>query len=165
MTADTITRTVPLALPREFLEGIMVTAYEGGVGYWFRGWAHEQTETGYAWIAGYDHEDAFGETDLPPFQGYRDLDKAVRKALIDGDNDKIAETFTLIDADTIADGIERLLSGQVGVNRAILSAIQADVQEATSPDPQVRKYAGGNIDADAADAIVQAGIWGELVYG
>jgi hypothetical protein len=53
-----------------------------------------------------------------------------------------------VDFDVLRSGIEKILSGRVQVNRQIVAGIEAN-----------------DIDADAADAIVQAGLFGRLVYG
>ncbi len=67
------------------------------------------------------------------------------------DND---ELHGRVDYTTIALGIERLLSGAVKVRADIRASILADVKENE-----------GNIDSDAADCIVQAGLFNEIVYG
>jgi hypothetical protein len=157
MSTKTLT-TRPLAVTlnvtEDFLEGILVTAYEGGIGYWFRGLDHKQSEQGYSWIAGYDHEDAFTESGLPSGCGQIALDDWIEAG-------NGSEFVTVLDADVVMLGIERLLSGQASVNDSILGYILTDVL-ANAADPT---DGGGMIDSSAADCIVQAGIFGEVVYG
>lgn len=59
-----------------------------------------------------------------------------------------------VDRAAVERGIKRILSGEVGIR----SDLHAQVAESVSSgDP--------DIDADAADCIVQAGVLGKLVYG
>lgn len=172
-----MTRTInaPIQLPDAFLEGVMVTAFEGGIGYWFRGLDYRRTDEGYAWIAGYDKEDGFTAVNAPAMCGYDYLDRAIIQTVIRGegwddpdgevDAGEVLDCTTLIDLDTIALGIERIVSGQVPVSDTMLGYITADLADVQSTDEDTRRFAGGNIDADAADLIVQAGLMGEVVYG
>lgn len=57
--------------------------------------------------------------------------------------------------DQIVNGIQKLLDGTVPVAKYIRNYV----------DNGVRSDDAGEIDADAADAIVQAGVLGELIYG
>jgi hypothetical protein len=61
----------------------------------------------------------------------------------------------LVDADVIEKGIEALKNGEAKVNSTILGWIVEGDNENDA----------GNIDATAADCIVQAGLFGEVVYG
>lgn len=57
--------------------------------------------------------------------------------------------------ETVATGLARILAPGFGINARLRETIaQAD-----------RENDAGYIDADGADAIVQAGIFGEVVYG
>jgi len=55
----------------------------------------------------------------------------------------------------IGRGLQLLLSGYVGVNSTVLGYISRGVAEQDA----------GHIDADAADAIVQAALLGDIKYG
>jgi hypothetical protein len=52
-------------------------------------------------------------------------------------------------------GIERLVNGEVRINSELLAHL----------DQGLREDDAGEVDADVADCIVQAGVFGELVYG
>lgn len=79
----------------------------------------------------------------------------IRAEIIEvGDDDDDGPHHT-INVEVIRLGIERLLSEEVKVNRTILGYVLSGVRENDA----------GYIDADAADAIVQAGLFNELVYG
>lgn len=60
-----------------------------------------------------------------------------------------------IDREVIERGVQRILSGDNVVGQWLLDAVQAAADN----------YDAGEIDADGADAIVQAGLFGEIVYG
>lgn len=80
---------------------------------------------------------------------------AVGEKIIEvGDGDEsIPHTVTY---ETIALGIERILRGDEGCR--IRSDLRMQVLSAIHPDD-------ADIDADAADCIVQAGLFGEVRYG
>ena len=61
----------------------------------------------------------------------------------------------ILDDELITRGIDLILSGKVSINKQIKNYIQIAYDE---------QYAG-HIDVVAADCIVQAGIFGEIVYG
>lgn len=154
MNATTRPLTITVKVTDDFLEGVLVTAYEGGIGYWFRGLDQKQSEQGYSWIAGYDHEDAFIESGLPGGCGAVALDEWIEAG-------NGTEFVTVLDAEVVMLGITRLLSGEAQVNDTYLGYILTDVL-ANAADPT---DGGGMIDSSAADCIVQAGIFGEVVYG
>lgn len=65
------------------------------------------------------------------------------------------ERFTLmVDAGIIVKGIQKILN-EGNVNNAIVESIRRGVADDDA----------GEIDADAADVIVQVGLFGEVVYG
>ncbi len=65
------------------------------------------------------------------------------------------DPYKLVDAGQVAQGIARLADSRFKINvdlrRLILSAVAEDD--------------AGSIDADAADVIVQAAVYGEIVFG
>lgn len=73
----------------------------------------------------------------------------------DDDGDPTGKELT-IDANTIIRGISSILQGQVKTNSEVRKAIAGD-----NANPEH----AGMIDADAADCIVQAGLFGEIRYG
>lgn len=70
------------------------------------------------------------------------------------DNDADAEPFGKVTYDTIRIGIERILLDRVKIRRDLRN----QVLSVTNPDRT-------DIDADAADCIVQAGLFNDVVYG
>ena len=81
-------------------------------------------------------------------------------AVISEDEEQIgseaeAPGYHRIDIDVIAKGIGRIREDAFPIN----SHLKAEILLAD------RENEGGDIDADSADAIVQAAIFGELVYG
>lgn len=67
-------------------------------------------------------------------------------------------TVTPADVDR---GIGLILAGTVKVRGDILESVRADVRELIEGE----EIPGGNIDADGADVIVQAAMFGEIVFG
>ena len=57
--------------------------------------------------------------------------------------------------DVVAEGVRLIKLGGVRVNRSILYGVLAGALE----------YDASEIDAEAADVIVQAGLFGQIVYG
>lgn len=151
-TALTTTRIVNIqaAISERDLSDVLITACEGGIGYWFRGLEYVHTAPEGAWISGYvtdevaecDNLDADG-------YGYNATDDHAEDALCD----ECVEATTLIDLDVIVAGVERILNGSVGIRADLV----AQVMTLTTGEPDV--------DSDAADCIVQAGLFGEVVYG
>lgn len=112
--------------PREqFLEDVLVTAVEGGIGYWAEVAEYRYRDC-HAVIA--EREDATGE-------GPR--------------------RFTL-SAAKLEEGLARVASPEFKINARQRGEILSD--SATNGEACL-------IDADSADCIVQAAVFGELVYG
>jgi hypothetical protein len=66
------------------------------------------------------------------------------------------DIWHLITVNTIIQGIERVLNGAIEVNDAIRRSIAQDLAEGLD-------Y--GYIDEQALDVIIQAGLFGDIVYG
>ena len=112
----------------EFLDDVIVTAIEGGIGYW-------SVCHSYKW------------QDQPEVTAViQEWDEWEDKAI----GDKIT-----VDRALIRKGIKQVLSGEADVHKSMVKLIAA--ANATND--------GGDIDADAADVIVQAAIFGTLTYG
>jgi hypothetical protein len=131
-------------LRARFLSDIITTAVEGGTGYW-------------AQVSQYQYVD---DMETPPVVricvGRREGDetRAVLHPLRDDDSGYEQEG-KVITPDVIATGISRIVSGEVEVR----SDLKRWITEGA------RDNEGGMIDAEAADVIVQAGIFGEVIYG
>lgn len=113
-----------------FLADVVITAVEGGIGYWAR-------TRNYRWDEG---DDAAG-------QAYATVEVF--------DADGALADWKLVNADTVAHGIGKIRDANFKINpdlRALILGADAEND-------------AGNIDADAADVIVQAGLFGEIVYG
>lgn len=132
----THTVTLKIELPDTFLDDVRTTATEGGIGYW--------SETlDYTWR--YPN----GRTVLVPLDVDETLDPATRTAVVDG------QTGIVVDRDVIARGVGYLLDGTVRVGTYLLDMVTAGVRQGDA----------GEIDSDGADVIVQAGIFGKIIYG
>lgn len=79
-----------------------------------------------------------------------DGDSRFKAEVVDEDDAEL-----VIDASTILEGLSRSLDSRARIN----SRLQADIRSALD------EQCAGNIDADAADVIVQFGLFGEIVYG
>jgi hypothetical protein len=62
----------------------------------------------------------------------------------------------LISVNTIIEGIQKIVAGNVEINSSIISYILSDIGQG---------LAGGYIDGEALDVIIQVGLFGEIVYG
>lgn len=112
---------------KQFALDVMVTAVEGGIGYW-------SACTAYHW----EKDD---KEDLDGF--YADIED-------DGEDE---EFKFRIDAESVWKGIETLYKqeGYEGVKKTLSHAIV--------------DHDAGMIDAEIADCIIQAAVFGEVVYG
>lgn len=122
--------TITFNVSPMFLADVLVSAIEGGIGYW------SQTLV-YKW------------EDLQPVDFHATIlvpDDA------DPDNDPHQYVIT---PRKLLEGIQRVLAPGFQVNPQIRNAILQSVREDDA----------GNIDADAADVIVQAALFSEIVYG
>lgn len=129
----------------QFLADIITGAIEGGTGYWAKVYR-------YKWV------------DLPPAEvnalivteeDCEASDEWIAAHPGSSNKDWLSEHGKLINCDLIARGIGRIVRREVGVNSTIRGYILYGNAENDA----------GEIDADAADVIVQAGLFGELVYG
>lgn len=127
--------SVEVEVPTKFLTDVLTVAVDGGINYW---------------IARCDR--VVRAEDLSVY--------AVEGIEVEGDDAEYN-----ISVDTVQLGLHRLLRGSVQVNGSIRGHLFAAVSDLLSPDLSTRKHAAGEIDADAADCIVQAGLFGEIVYG
>lgn len=129
----------------EFLAEVIITAIEGGTGYW-------------ATVFKYKH------ADLPPAEVHAII--AENDAVEDAENDTppgetieaapfLAEHGKRIGIDTIARGLGQITRGEIELGAATRKAI---VEAAREND-------AGEIDADDADVIVQAGLFNKIIYG
>jgi hypothetical protein len=142
-TNDLPSATLVFTPERKALHGIFVTALEGGIGYW-------STATSYKW------SDEDGEDDLTGF--HADIFETEEVDEEDGEDGEAAVIPTRrIDAQVVARGLIALATSKKGPFRDLCIRILLGGQTADD--------ALCECDADAADAIVQMGLFGELVYG
>lgn len=116
-----------LYLPDHFIEDIMTTALEGGIGYWCNAVKVKDKTSSYMC-----------------FEVTERYDNSLDEAFLG-----------VLNSLTIRRGIRLVLDGMVEVSPATLSALRRAVKE---------NYAG-YLDSEAADCIVQAGLFDKLVYG
>ncbi len=129
----------------QFLADIICTAIEGGT----NGWA---TVFAYRWM------DRETEQDLPPQEVYAIIGDTEEFYDLDGDltrQEVLDQIGKKIDIEVIATGISKALSDDFRINGTIRECIRVGDNENDA----------GMIDADAADVIVQAGLFGEIVFG
>lgn len=117
---------------------IMCAALEGGIGYWSEASKIVQTTT-------LPESDGSVMANIPDY---------VSCVLTPAEDEDEFEPQAL-DYPAIRRGIRRILTGEVGIRSDLRDAVHSGV---THDD-------GGAIDADAADCIVQAAVFGELRYG
>jgi hypothetical protein len=120
---------VVVELDDESLADILVTAVEGGIGYWSE--CSEYQHNGTPGIAAKDVFAVIIDTEDPEFSG------SIR-----------------IDLDIISRGIKNILAKDIIRKSALDEILRAICEDDV-----------GMIDADYADCIIQAGLWGELRYG
>lgn len=124
----------------EFLSDIITTAVEGGTGYW-------------AQVSQYQYV-MDGEVCVCVGKRVGDGARAVLHPLLEDDSGYEVEGHE-ITPNVIAKGLGIVGTAGFGLNRDTRAAILLGNRENDA----------GEIDADGADAIVQAAIFGEVVYG
>lgn len=135
---DTTATTQP-TLREEFLTDVLVTAVEGAIGYWSR--AGEYT------------------TDVPID------DRGVTLYIDDVDEQDV---FTkVLNAENVDLVVTRVTLADIatGINRVIdpTFKVRDDIRQIVRH--AVRHNDGGDIDAEIADVIIQAAVFGEIVFG
>lgn len=130
------TLTLKIDIDDTFLDDVRVIATEGGINYW-------------STTLQYTHREPDGRTVVLPTDVDNPLDAATRTVVVDG------TTGLLVDRATVLRGLTALLDGTAPVGTYLLDMVRAGV----------RTNDAGEIDADAADVIVQAGLFGTIIYG
>jgi len=141
-----ITINMKRELDDEFVSNVLITAFDGSYGgCWY--WADLYRD---------GTEPAFRVTEPDTWTGVRiALGDQVEETTGEDVLDSLMEAGVWVDADTIRVGIQRLLDGDVKVNDYILEYLTRAVAEADA----------GDVDSDVADCIVQAGVFGKLIFG
>lgn len=150
-----MTASTELSKRDEFLAYVLTTAVEGGIGYWSRIQDYEQRENG-TWVeitlVDYVMAEEMGaldkyEGDLNPlWSGMQIVDELYEAGKIP------KEAIHKVTLKTIAKGLG--IVRKQGVSCYDASIMLAD-----------RDNDAGEIDSCAADVIVQAGIFGKILYG
>lgn len=128
----------------QFLADIISTAVEGGIGYWSQ-CSH------YQWVDYSNSGNLFGPV------GEKDPSKGTCATVhvLNADESGYVEEGLEITVETVARGLGLIKSPEFGVNSRMRGEILvADVENDA-----------GMIDSDDADVIVQAGLFGEVIYG
>ena len=127
--------TITLDVPNSLLWGIFVTALEGGIGYWS---VCNEYRIGHPDKPGEDHE------------GFH-ADIVETETHIEGDE----EEEVRIDREVVLRGLTRIVRRSVRISPRITQDVILSIQQGHS----------GHIDSEAADCIIQAGRFDEIVYG
>lgn len=129
----------------EFLGDIITTAIEGGIGYWSQCSQYQYQGTG---LLG---------TGLNPCVGQVREGEGTRATIheLDEYGDGYKDESLEITIETIAKGINQIIKCEKHVNSGLYTAIARGNKENDA----------GEIDADAADVIVQVALFGEIIYG
>lgn len=132
-------------LSDEFLSHVLQTAVEGACSYWAdaEGESEGGTRGGDFDLTDYVEDDEEAEDDEAPF--YQSASFLVADDPSQGGS---------LDLQGVADAIERIANGEAEVEPAIRAIIVNAVQNEDASD----------IDAEAADCIVQVGLFDEVVY-
>jgi hypothetical protein len=113
---------------------------EGGIGYWSLITECERNR----------------DPESPDYLSWRSV------TLVDAEDE--SESFGVVDKAVIERGVSKIISGEVPIR----SDLAAQVRTLLSGETWTRdgvELSEFDIDADAADCIVQVGLFGELVYG
>lgn len=131
----------------EFLSDIIVAAVEGGTGYWAQVSQYQ--------VASYSPVKADARPIVGTMRPPIGTDtRAVLHPLKDDDSGYEREG-KVVDLDVVAKGVGLVTRRKVTLNLALKAAIH---------EASIENNAG-YIDADAADVIVQLGLYGQVVFG
>ena len=128
--------TITLDVPNSLLWSIFVTALEGGIGYWS---VCNEYRIGYPDKAGADPE-------------------GFPAAIIQTENhidEPEAAEVVRIDREVVLRGLTRIAQRSVRISDRIHQDTIKGIQEGD----------GGSIDSEAADCIIQAGLFDDIAYG
>lgn len=129
---------IDVELSDEFVGDILVTAFDGTYGgcwYW-----SQPTQKVDDWL----DDDADGNWRKVAIE----LTEEVGVAAID------SQSYLTVDSEAIRVGLQKIVSGEVRINDDLLAQVSRSVAENDA-----------DIDVLAADCIVQAGLFGELIFG
>lgn len=130
------TRSIDINLSDQFCADVMCTALEGGIGYWCVADKIKRAPRSALFdYVSFEACDAEAEGDFNP-----DITAAFQP--------------TLVTYDTIRDGIQRILNGSVKIRSDLREQVLGNVLDEDDV-----------MDADAADCVVQAGLFNEVRYG
>lgn len=124
----------------EFLSDIIITAVEGGIGHWSVCSQYQVAEEG-------ELHGIVGKVEV--------ADPSTRATIWESEEYNDAPDDLHITLDLIAHGIQKVKNPLFSIN----SRLAAMIRQADSEND------AGMIDAEAADVIVQAGLFGKIVYG
>ncbi len=131
---------VPMEISDALCASIICTALEGGIGYWCA--ASKIVRSA---------KDANGDWNYVSFKAHD------TEAAGNGYGKDAAFHPDVVDYATIRRGIELLFNPSTSVSKDIVSWVLADIKS----QPEIE----GNIDADAADVVVQLGLLGIITFG
>jgi hypothetical protein len=124
-----------------FLGDIITGAVEGGTGYWAK-------------VSQYQWQDSDGSIRVVVGQRVGDGPRAALHPLTD--EQTFSPDAVVVDVETVATGLNRIL---VEPTCRLRADLRRTISEAS------RENDGGLIDAEGADVIVQAGLFGQVIYG
>ncbi len=124
----------------EFLADVVVCAIEGGIDYWAD---HREYKLTY-------EDNGMSATRATPA-----LVSATAEIREHESHDGSAPSWHKLDGEKIEEGIRLIVDGQVQIARTVRN----DIYDASMEND------AGNIDALGADCIVQAAVFGQLIYG
>lgn len=127
----------------EFLRDIITGAVEGGTGYWAQ-------VSQYQWIDSMDND----AVRVTVGERVGDEARAVLHRLNDEETDYVAEG-AVVDIEVIAKGVNLIIDGKVNVHQSYVDRIKLASRENDA----------GEIDSGDCDNIVQAGLFGKIIYG
>lgn len=149
-TTTTTEKTMSETKREKFLTEILITAVEGGIGYWSQ-------------IEGYNHSSG-----TPSERGgilhIRDIepsDVVDQINLIETDGNGTLQVQ--LDLKVIEAGVKAIQDPSFKINSDIAAIVwNADRRNDSCPENETSP---GDIDANVADCVVQAGLFGKLVFG
>ena len=140
---------IPFVITERMLRDCLVTAVEGGINYW-------------AWVDSEWNETIWGDngTFTVDIREHDDEDEVEIFGFAGVHVTEAAGPKHTLNTEVMLRGFQKILSGEVqcGLRDQIWQSLNEDAEFAI----EKRNFAG---DADECDCIVQAGLFGDIVYG
>jgi hypothetical protein len=141
----TININLSVTVPEQLLKDCLTTAVEGGIDYW-------------AWVDSKWDESVWGDengTFTVDLREHDEEDEVTMAGFTIASVDKAAGKKHTLNLEVVLRGIENIMTGKVEASENLKKMIMEAIND----------HHDSNLDVGDCDCIVQAGLFGDIVYG